>query len=421
LSEGQRTLAAILFTDTVDYSALMSRDEDRARRLVARDFHQMRAACARFDGQVLKSTGDGLLMLFNSAVQAVACAFEIQRDFREQNRTLPAAERLRHRIGIHLGDIIREHGDVMGDGVNIAARLQSESLPGGICISNTVYEVVQNRLPFSVSSRKAKKLKNVGSIVVFHISQNEGRYRYLDQAWDWVRVRRKRMTGIAIAIAAFSVAEFFSATKEPQLYHDELQESASQLNPLGSVSPLAAAEEDDDDDDSAFQTPIQKARPGATPATDEDFYIARFNNMKRYDFVAMHAWLETHDSPGIDADKLGPVLLSMQQLFAWCHAQLPGYSSTHPLVVHTEHEDLEFWAGPAGGITWKIHGVAANLAPDEVPPGVMAEMAAELIHEAAPPHATQTRQLWLGMEYFIASYRVLSDRLRRVVDAGARG
>ncbi len=89
LAAGQRTLAAIVFTDTVDFSKLMRQDEERALRLVARDLEQMKTACGAFGGQVLKSTGDGLLMVFTSAVQAVACALEIQRDFQKQNLELP--------------------------------------------------------------------------------------------------------------------------------------------------------------------------------------------------------------------------------------------------------------------------------------------------------------------------------------------
>ena len=88
LAAGQRTLAAIVFTDTAGFSKLMSKEEERTLRLVARDLDHMKAVCGAFGGQVLKSTGDGLLMLFTSAVQAVACALEIQRDFQKQNLEL---------------------------------------------------------------------------------------------------------------------------------------------------------------------------------------------------------------------------------------------------------------------------------------------------------------------------------------------
>ena len=173
LASGQRTLAAIIFTDTVGFSKLMSKDEERALRLVGRDLDRMKTVCGSFGGQVLKSTGDGLLMLFTSAVQAVACALEIQRDCQKQNLELPPTEQLQHRIGIHLGDVFQRGGDVMGDGVNIAARLQTQALPGGICLSKTVYDVVNNRLPFYVNDLGARKLKNIGMVTAYQISPME--------------------------------------------------------------------------------------------------------------------------------------------------------------------------------------------------------------------------------------------------------
>jgi class 3 adenylate cyclase len=167
-------LAAIVFTDTVGFSALMRKEEERTLRLVARDLAYMKTTCEAFGGQVLKSTGDGLLMLFTSAVQAVACALEIQRDLQKQYLELPRDERLQHRIGIHLGDVFQSGGDVMGDGVNIAARLQTEAVPGGICLSQTVYDVVNNRLPFYVNNLGARTLKNIGKVTAYQISPADG-------------------------------------------------------------------------------------------------------------------------------------------------------------------------------------------------------------------------------------------------------
>src|SRR5271155_5678931 len=194
LAAGQRVLAAIVFTDTVGFSKLMSKEEERTLRLVARDLDHMKAVCAAFGGQVLKSTGDGLLMLFTSAVQAVACALEIQRDFQKQNLELPRAERLRHRIGIHLGDVFQNGGDVMGDGVNIAARLQTEAVPGGICLSQTVYDVVNNRLPFYVNDLGARTLKNIGKVTAYQISPADGDRAQFRLAWyRW----RSLLSGVA--------------------------------------------------------------------------------------------------------------------------------------------------------------------------------------------------------------------------------
>jgi class 3 adenylate cyclase len=157
----QRTLAAIVFTDVVSFSARMHADEVGTLKLLQRDFGEMRRICADHEGAVLKTTGDGLLLTFASAVQAVACALAMQRQFAAEAASLAAGEALQHRIGIHLGDVLVQDEDVMGDGVNIAARLQSEAEPGGICISQTVYDVVKNKLQMKVVSLGARELKNI--------------------------------------------------------------------------------------------------------------------------------------------------------------------------------------------------------------------------------------------------------------------
>ncbi|NEQ39301.1 MAG: NACHT domain-containing protein [Okeania sp. SIO3I5] len=159
--KGQRTLAAILFTDAVSFSARMSEDEEHTLKLIDRDLKLMANICRQFEGCVLKSTGDGLLMYFASAIQAVACATEVQKQLTENAANLPQKDILIHRIGIHLGDVFFSDNDVMGNGVNIAARLQAEAEPGGICISQTVYDVVKNNLSLQATFLGEKELKNI--------------------------------------------------------------------------------------------------------------------------------------------------------------------------------------------------------------------------------------------------------------------
>jgi class 3 adenylate cyclase len=161
----QRTLAAIVFTDVVGFSARMNRDEVATLKLLQRDFAEMRRLCAEHEGLVLKTTGDGLLLTFTSAVQAVACALAMQRQFAAEAKDPAAGDVLQHRIGIHLGDVLVQDQDVMGDGVNIASRLQSEAEPGGICISQTVYDVVKNKLKMHVVSLGPRDLKNIAQAV----------------------------------------------------------------------------------------------------------------------------------------------------------------------------------------------------------------------------------------------------------------
>ena len=168
--KGQRTLAAIVFTDVVSYSALMATNEEYTLDLLRRDFQIMKQLCQRFEGKVLKTIGDALLMYFPSAVKAVACAKEIQASLAELAANQAPEDVLIHRIGVHLGDVFFNGTDVMGDGVNVAARLQAEAQPGGICMSQTVYEVVKTPLALKETEFVAKKLKNIpGSVLVYQI------------------------------------------------------------------------------------------------------------------------------------------------------------------------------------------------------------------------------------------------------------
>jgi len=163
----QRQLAVIMFTDAVGYTAKMHEQELATLNRIERDTEAMRRHFSEHSGTVLKSTGDGLLVQFVSAVEAVACALAIQRFF-AANRTDSTASALRHRIGIHLGDVFVGNGDAMGDGVNIAARLVTQSQPGGIVVSQTVYDVVKNKLPLNVQRFGPQKLKNIPEPVVLY-------------------------------------------------------------------------------------------------------------------------------------------------------------------------------------------------------------------------------------------------------------
>ncbi|MGD1860549.1 MAG: adenylate/guanylate cyclase domain-containing protein [Leptolyngbyaceae cyanobacterium] len=157
----ERSLAAIVLTDAVSFSARMSVDEEGTLKLIQRDLSLIADQCECFGGKVLKSTGDGLLMSFYSAVQAVLCSQEVQKQLSSMTEGLCREEFLQHRIGIHLGDVLFSHDDVLGNGVNIAARLQTKSSPGGICISQTVYDVVKARVDINASFLGPLKLKNI--------------------------------------------------------------------------------------------------------------------------------------------------------------------------------------------------------------------------------------------------------------------
>lgn len=165
---GQRQLSVIMFTDAVGYSTRMHEQEIATLNRLERDTEVMRPIIEAHTGTVLKSTGDGLLIQFVSAVQAVACAQEIQRLFSARTDPAYAKSALRYRIGVHLGDVFVGNGDVMGDGVNIAARLVGQAPPGGIVISHMVYDVVKNKLPLHVLRLGPQPLKNIREPIILY-------------------------------------------------------------------------------------------------------------------------------------------------------------------------------------------------------------------------------------------------------------
>ena len=136
----QRKLAAIMFTDMVGYTSLAQRDEALALTLLEEHRQLLRAQFPRFGGQEIKTLGDGFLLAFASALEAVRCAMEIQRALATRNGAAPARHRIDVRIGLHVGDVVHRDGDVLGDGVNLASRIESLASPGGICLTQQVLD-----------------------------------------------------------------------------------------------------------------------------------------------------------------------------------------------------------------------------------------------------------------------------------------
>ena len=171
-----RRLAAILATDVVGYSRLMAVDEAATHtRLMQLLAEIVDPRIAERNGRIVKKTGDGALIEFTSVVDAVECAVAIQTAMAELNADQPEESRMLFRMGINLGDIIVEPDDIYGDGVNVAARLESLAEPGGICISGEVYRLVRNKLDLDFSDRGWQELKNIPEPVqIFHIGQVGG-------------------------------------------------------------------------------------------------------------------------------------------------------------------------------------------------------------------------------------------------------
>ena len=158
-----RKLAAILAADVAGYSKLAGADEERTlARLRALRSDLIDPTIALHHGRVVKRTGDGVLIEFRSVVDAVRCAIEVQNGMVERNAGLPPERRIEFRIGIHVGDVVEESdGDLMGDGVNIAARLEGIADPGGICLSEDAYRQVRDRIKEGFIDLGEKDLKNI--------------------------------------------------------------------------------------------------------------------------------------------------------------------------------------------------------------------------------------------------------------------
>src|SRR5215469_7718933 len=165
----ERRLAAILAADIAGYSRLMGEDEEgtlAALRAVRRELGDPKITEHR--GRIVKTTGDGLLVEFASVVDAVRCAVEVQREMVDRNAAVLAGRRIEFRMGFNVGDIIIEDGDIFGDGVNIAARLEALAEPGGICISAAAHEQVRDKLDFSFEDMGEQQVKNIARPVRTH-------------------------------------------------------------------------------------------------------------------------------------------------------------------------------------------------------------------------------------------------------------
>jgi adenylate cyclase len=160
-----RKLAAILYADVAGYSRLTGADEDATHRLLSECLDVFSQIVERHHGRVMHYAGDAVLAMFEAVVDSLSCAASIQRELDSRNGELPDAQKLLFRIGVNLGDVIEDRGDIYGDGVNIAARLESLAEPGGICISESVHTAVAEKLPLDYESLGDQQVKNISKPV----------------------------------------------------------------------------------------------------------------------------------------------------------------------------------------------------------------------------------------------------------------
>jgi adenylate cyclase len=249
----ERKLAAILAADIVGYSRLMGTDEVgtlRALKGVRKD--QVDPAIAAHGGRIVKTTGDGVLVDFPSVVDAVACAVTIQRKMLDRNKDVPDEKRIVFRIGINIGDIIIDGDDIFGDGVNIAARLESICEPGGLCISDTACDQVHGKLPLIFADGGEQQVKNIARPVrVFALSaQAIAEAPELSSGRAAPHKSRKRAllaAALAVAvIAAGGIAWWAMRATAPS--QTAAQSSSADTRPTIAVLPLVSLEADKKED-----------------------------------------------------------------------------------------------------------------------------------------------------------------------------
>jgi class 3 adenylate cyclase len=169
-----RKLATILSADVAEYSRLMGEDEEGTLRTFRGHRQVFESLVGMHRGRIFNTAGDAILAEFASAVEAVRCATDIQSALRTRNDQLPANRQVRFRIGINLGDVMVQGQDLMGDGVNVAARIQTAAEPGGVCISGSVHDQIRNKLSLSFHALGEKSFKNIQQPVrTFAVSESE--------------------------------------------------------------------------------------------------------------------------------------------------------------------------------------------------------------------------------------------------------
>ncbi len=204
----RRHLSCIMFTDMVGYSALAQREEPLALELVAEQRTLFRPLFAEHGGQEIKSTGDGFLVEFASALDAVRCAVGLQQTIVERNAKLIPEKRFQVRVGLHLGDIEVQEGDVYGDGVNVAARVQQSAPAGSVCISGTVADAVRNKIEHPLELMGARRLKNIASPVELYrvVLPWERRSRWASAVAGVRRRAREMAIGVLVVVTAIGLA-----------------------------------------------------------------------------------------------------------------------------------------------------------------------------------------------------------------------
>lgn len=207
----RRRLAAIFAADVAGFSRLVAQDEEATLKRLADYRVTMDAIIERRGGRIANTAGDSVLAAFDSSVEAVRAAVEVQEAMRFKNADLPEDRALQFRIGINAGDVMEKDGDLLGDGVNVAARLESLAEPGGICMSSQVREQIEGKLTLDMVSMGRQRLKNIAKpVVAFKVAGDTGRSSRLSATSTSISQQRWVIAALAAALLGLWVANMTS-------------------------------------------------------------------------------------------------------------------------------------------------------------------------------------------------------------------
>lgn len=367
-------LAAVMFTDAVAFSSHVGRDEEVALREIEDDFEVMRMFATQHGGQVLKSMGDGMLMVFPSAQNAVTCALEIQRRL-GQKAWNNVGNPLLHRIGIHLCDVLLTEDDVHGDGVNLASRLERECAPGGIAMSQATYDVVRGKLPVRANFQGERYLRNIVEPVriweippVFaprpdHIEEaqtprDEWKQKTssgpsnLPIVWALVFVGACLLIAAGVFAAKFVNPQPQAKVAEPAPVVEQPAQSDPESPPVIRSNPPRASKpdtttEDPDDVGAAFTDRQTQAR--------NDYQAAAEQAKSTYDFGSVLAWIGQQEWSEDEAGKRAAAYWGRIQSFWDALASgLAQKTPAEPLQFSHEGGQARIWPLPEGryGVLW---------------------------------------------------------------------
>lgn len=444
LSRGKRSLAAVAFTDAVGYSEWANRDESGALSALEADHTVVRSLAEEFGGRVLKSTGDGLMLRFDSAVDAVEWAIAVQDSLSARTSGF------KHRIGIHLGDVLVTEDDLLGDGVNIASRLQQVAEPGGICLSQTVHDVVKGRITaLHLRPLGPQHLKNIGEPIVAYAVAKEpvgGRRERVRRQRSAERNMQKTMTVVVglLVIVVLSQAVLFryvfsrpepvaASTEDPRigwvlpssrftelLYLPDVVAEASRLGiqaaPKVEVEsqPATGSPQPDGAKPDAKSDPVSP--PSAPPITVtevgegnfqepqltvrvgdlKDLEEAQTEFFKAYDFENFAKWVST-DPEWRSKPEAGRHLatsLQLNELRRFVVKELSGHGPQAPLTVGPPNQTTKVhWNGDA--LVMIKDGVESQVKLEQLAPEEFHDVAKALARSTSRRGDAMKTERWL--------------------------